>query len=65
MEKTKKIAESEAKKVMEQYYQESKRISDKYKNFHGIDNGADEQKKLIENTQKKIQEIKRKYGIYE
>jgi len=64
LEKTKKIiAESEAKKVMEQYYQESKRISDKYKNFPGIDHGVNEQKKLIEKTHKKIQGIKKKYGL--
>ena len=65
MEEKKKKAEYEAKKLMDEYYQESKKISDKYKNESGIDKGYTEQKKLIEETHEKMQEIKRKFGIYE
>ncbi|MBU5451105.1 hypothetical protein [Acetivibrio sp. MSJd-27] len=63
MESKKKIAEEKARKVMEWYSKESKKIADKYKDIPGMDNGVSENKKLTQQAFRKIQAIKKKYDI--
>lgn len=59
----KKMAEIEAQGVMDWYNQEIKKISDKYKDILGMDNGIKEQKRLTLEAYEKVQEIKKKYDI--
>ena len=63
MENKKEIAEKKAKEVMDWYNQESKKISAKYGDIPGMDNGAEEQKRLTQQAYEKVQKIKKEYGI--
>ena len=63
MESKKEIAEKKARKVMEWYFQESKKIADKYRDIPGIDNGTLENKKLTQEAYRRIQKIKKEYSI--
>lgn len=63
MENKKEIAEAEARKVLEWYERESRKVSEKYKNEPGLDTGAPEYKELTNQAHRKIQEIRKKYGI--
>lgn len=63
MEEKKKIAEAEAREVMEWFHNECKKITEKYKDIPGIDKGIREEKELAHQAHEKIQEIKKKYNL--
>lgn len=58
-----KEAEREAQTVMDQIEEEFKKIEEEHKHETGMDLGAKEKRKIIDEGTKKIADIRKKYGI--